>query len=262
MRFDDLDKKMRVFETAHDHCVLPGIFIVARLDGRGFSKLTEIMDKPFDIKMRGAMVGTASALMDSGFDIVYGYTQSDEISLLFKRNTATFNRKLRKIESVLAGAASSAFTYSMNLRCAFDCRVSQLPTESLVHDYFRWRQEDANRNALLGLCYWTLRQSGHSKRLATATLEGKGAAAKRALLREYKVDFDATEAWTRLGTGLFYEAFPHEGVDPRTGTKHTVTRSRMVHEYGLPEKQEYSKFLLERIKEANNENAWAATHLR
>ena len=37
MKFDDLDGKMRVFETAHDHCVLPGIYIVARLDGRGFT---------------------------------------------------------------------------------------------------------------------------------------------------------------------------------------------------------------------------------
>jgi len=41
MKFDDLDAKMRVFETAHDHSVLPGMFIVARLDGRGFTKLTK-----------------------------------------------------------------------------------------------------------------------------------------------------------------------------------------------------------------------------
>ena len=34
MKFDELDKRMRVFETANDHCVIPGIYIVARLDGR------------------------------------------------------------------------------------------------------------------------------------------------------------------------------------------------------------------------------------
>jgi tRNA(His) 5'-end guanylyltransferase len=37
MKFDDLDAKMRIFETAHDYCVLPGIHIVVRLDGRNFS---------------------------------------------------------------------------------------------------------------------------------------------------------------------------------------------------------------------------------
>ena len=34
MKFDELDRMMRIFETAHDDCVLPEIFMVARLDGR------------------------------------------------------------------------------------------------------------------------------------------------------------------------------------------------------------------------------------
>lgn len=34
MTFDELDIRMRIFETAHDLCVLPGLFMVARLDGR------------------------------------------------------------------------------------------------------------------------------------------------------------------------------------------------------------------------------------
>lgn len=34
MQFDDLDAKTRRFEAAHDHCVLPGIFMVAGIDRR------------------------------------------------------------------------------------------------------------------------------------------------------------------------------------------------------------------------------------
>ena len=41
MKFDELDTRMRVFETAHDHCVLPELYMVARLDGRGFTRLTK-----------------------------------------------------------------------------------------------------------------------------------------------------------------------------------------------------------------------------
>ena len=37
MKFDELDKRMRVFETSHDSVVLPEMFIVARLDGRSFT---------------------------------------------------------------------------------------------------------------------------------------------------------------------------------------------------------------------------------
>ena len=40
MNFDELDRRLRVFETAHDHCALPGLYLVARLDGRGFTHLT------------------------------------------------------------------------------------------------------------------------------------------------------------------------------------------------------------------------------
>jgi tRNA(His) guanylyltransferase len=40
MNFDELDTKMRVFETAHDFCVLPQMFMVARLDGRGKQQKT------------------------------------------------------------------------------------------------------------------------------------------------------------------------------------------------------------------------------
>jgi tRNA(His) 5'-end guanylyltransferase len=41
MKFDELDKKMRVFETAHDICVLPKIYMAARIDGRSFTRLTK-----------------------------------------------------------------------------------------------------------------------------------------------------------------------------------------------------------------------------
>src|SRR5204863_8816176 len=82
MKFDELDTKMRVFETAHDLCVLPGIYMVARIDGRGFTKLTKEVHKfeaPFDVRMRDMMVQTTEYLMtDCGFRVTYGYTESDE----------------------------------------------------------------------------------------------------------------------------------------------------------------------------------------
>ena len=41
MRIDDFDDRMRAFETALDPCVLPGVWMVARLDGRNFTRLTK-----------------------------------------------------------------------------------------------------------------------------------------------------------------------------------------------------------------------------
>lgn len=61
MKFDELDAKLRVFETAHDLCVLPGLFMVARLDGRTFTRLTKEAHKfeaPFDEHFRDTRIAT------------------------------------------------------------------------------------------------------------------------------------------------------------------------------------------------------------
>ena len=170
MKFDDLDKKMRVYETTHDHYVMPEMYIVARIDGRSFTRLTKEIHKfktPFDPKMRDYMTQTVEHLMTCGFKVLYGYTQSDEISLLFAFEENTFHRKERKLNSILAGEASAKFSLLLGDMGAFDCRVVQLPNLELVENYFRWRQEDAKRNSLNGHCYWTLRDEGMSGNPAT-----------------------------------------------------------------------------------------------
>ena len=181
MKFDELDAKMRVFETANDRCVLPGIFMVARIDGRNFTRLTKDVhqfDAPFDEKFRDMMVKTTKHLMNCGFRIIYGYTQSDEISLVFHRAENAFGRKLRKLDSVLAGEASAKFSLLLGDLAAFDCRISQLPAESDLIDYLRWRNEDAHRNALNAHCYWTLRRKGMTVEQATNELSGCSVAEK------------------------------------------------------------------------------------
>ena len=90
MDFETLDKQMRRFEQSLDMTMLEGIYVVARLDGHGFTRLTKKewdLEKPFDIRFRDAMIETMRHLMDCGFRMIYGYTQSDEMSLLFHRLT-------------------------------------------------------------------------------------------------------------------------------------------------------------------------------
>ena len=41
MIFDELDKKMRRFEQSLDQVILPEMYLVARADGRNFTKLTK-----------------------------------------------------------------------------------------------------------------------------------------------------------------------------------------------------------------------------
>lgn len=246
MKFDDLDRQMRVFETAHDQRVLPGLFMVARIDGRGFTRLTKEVhpfQAPFDERFRDHMTETTAHLMNCGFRVVFGYTQSDEISLLFHRDEALFERKLRKFHSILAGEASARFSLSLGAMACFDCRVSQLPTAALVVDYFRWRSEDALRNALNAHCYWTLRQEGADATAATERLFGLSVSAKNELLFERGMNFDKLPSWQKRGVGLYWEDYEKDAVNPKTGESAQALRRRIKIDLELPAKEQYQVFL-------------------
>jgi tRNA(His) guanylyltransferase len=248
MKFDELDDKMRVFETAHDLCVLPGLYMVARLDGRSFTRLTKEVhpfEAPFDARFRDLMLDTAEHLMAGcGFNIVYGYTQSDEISLLFALAENSFGRKLRKLISVLSGEASAKFSLLLGAVAVFDCRISQLPSVDLVVDYFRWRNEDAHRNALNAHGYWLLRKQGQTVGQATAAMKGLSVAQKNELLFQGGVNFNDLPLWQKRGSGLYWEEYERPAVNPVTGEKVVAWRKRVRRGLELPMKDDYSAFLL------------------
>jgi tRNA(His) guanylyltransferase len=246
MKFDELDAKMRVFETAHDHVVLPEIYIVARIDGRGFTRLTKELhsfEAPFDERFRDTMVETVAHLMDCGFRVVYGYTQSDEISLLFHRDEDAFGRKARKFDSILAGEASAKFSLLLGAHAAFDCRLCELPNADLVRDYFRWRSEDAHRNALNGHCYWALRREGRSAGEATQQLSRLSVRDKNELLFQRGINFNDLPSWQKRGSGLYWETYEKPAVDHRTGENVTALRRRIARDFELPMKQAYDQLI-------------------
>lgn len=246
MKFDDLDAKMRVYETAQDRCVLPEMYMVARIDGRGFTRLTKEVhhfEAPFDEKFRNLMTETVKHLMNCGFNIIYGYTQSDEISLLFHPRENLFGRKTRKYISVLAGEASAKFSSILGDVGAFDCRVSELPNKKLVEDYFRWRNEDAHRNALNAHCYWRLRQDKLNRNQATSKIEGMSIAAKNELLFQYGINFNNVPEWQKRGIGFYWKNTNKVGFNPKI-SGHVLTDKRVLYtDFELPMREEYNKFI-------------------
>lgn len=242
MNFDDLDKEMRQYEKSLDQVILPEIYLAARIDGRNFTRLTKEIcqfEAPFDVKFRDMMVQTTKSLMECGFRVVYGYTQSDEISLLFHMDEETFGRKVRKYNSILAGTASAAFSLQLGQQAVFDCRMIPLPNIQRVKDYFQWRQEDANRNALNAHCYWMLRKNGMGVREATAMVSGKSIAEKNELLFQNGINYNNLPAWQKRGVGLYWKKFEKQGVNPLTGKPAISERRGIFLDYELPIGEEY-----------------------
>jgi tRNA(His) 5'-end guanylyltransferase len=250
MKFNDFDAKMRLYETAADQFVPPDMYIIARLDGRGFTKLTkEVLDleKPFSAIFRDAMKETLIHLMNSGFTIQYGYTQSDEISLLFHQDDHSFSRKYRKLLSIPAGEASAAFTHALHHNGVFDCRLCILPNLDLVADYFLWRAEDAHRNSLNAYCYWKLREQGKSVTEATNQLKKLSVAEKNELLFQMNINYNYLPAWQKRGMGFYWETVYRKGFNPVTKEETSVARRELVHEMELPF-PDYKQWLMKLIK--------------
>ena len=256
MRFNDFDKQMRRYEQSLDQVIRPEDFIVVRLDGKGFTKFTKSagFEKPFDEDFKKIMVQTTMDLIKySGFHIIYGYTQSDEISLLFDVRDDAFGRKVRKINSTLAGIASASFMKNYLAHdpkfdgiMSFDCRVVPIPGNILpdintdrLCDYFIWRQDDANRNALNGWCYWTLRKEGKSKGEATSILSGKGNSFKNELLFQRGINYNDLPKWQKRGVGIYRDKIRRMGLNPLTGETKVVDRTFYFADEFLPCGDEY-----------------------
>jgi tRNA(His) 5'-end guanylyltransferase len=236
---DEMGKAHREREWFHGLRVPPGAWTVVRVDGRGFSRLTEErFAKPFDEAMNAHMVAAARALLDD-LQGAFACTHSDEISVALPPSFTGFGRGVEKLVSLTAGLASAVFTAESGAVATFDSRLWIGTSADDVVDYFSWRQADAARSALNMWCYWTLRNAGSSAREATAVLDRSGAGAKNELLYGHGVNFNETPSWQRRGTALWWRRYEKEAADPRTGEPVRVTRRRLHTEPNLPMKADY-----------------------
>lgn len=156
---DALGDRMKAYE-AHEagRRFLPLLPVYARIDGRNFHSFTRGMDRPYDERLTGCMIETTRRLVEETGAIV-GYTQSDEISLIWYRpdpkSELFFGGKVFKIVSVTAALATSIFVSLARAHwpdrvdgLAFDCRAFSLPNKDEAANAILWRELDATKNAI------------------------------------------------------------------------------------------------------------------
>lgn len=149
---DELGDRMKTYEAISNHVVGDVPYVCIRLDGRGFSKFTRGMSKPFDTNMILYMQQTTKLLVKE-FKPLIAYTQSDEISLLFDSSKLMFAGKIQKLTSISASFATAVFNSTLphnprNRYPHFDSRVIKLPNEHEAVNCILWRVKDAQRNAV------------------------------------------------------------------------------------------------------------------
>lgn len=206
---DTLGDRMKAFEAVETGRRLdPGLPIYARVDGRGFSRFTSGMARPFDMRMTLAMRALARTLLKETHARA-AFVQSDEVSLVWDgadgETKAFFDAKVMKASGVVAGLASSAFlmevmgsvdpdfrSYATRMP-HFDCRIHNLPDREEVANAFLWRYLDARRNAV---------SMAARASFPHGDLQGVDAPRAIAMMAERGVDFFAYDEAFRRGTFL------------------------------------------------------------
>lgn len=183
-------------------------WVVARLDGRAFSKFTADMNKPFDSFFTDAMIATTK-LLNNKYHCTCAFTQSDEITLVFDytefaQGDMLFAGRKQKIASVLAGTASAKFIQSlmtllpykvkMDLDAdvpEFDCRVYCVPSIEEVANTILWRQQDGIRNSIQMLA---------RSKFSHNELQGVDSLQMRKMLVDVETPWEAVDGKFRFGT--------------------------------------------------------------
>lgn len=157
MKKDDFGDRMKGYEAAYETRAPRDCPVVVRIDGRSFSKFTSGLERPFDIGMTETMQGVTAALVERTHAKI-GYTQSDEITLIYEAPPAGqmfFDGRVQKLASVLAGIASTEFALECpyrdrvrRLRPHFDCRVFSVPTRMEASNALLWRSQDCRKNSV------------------------------------------------------------------------------------------------------------------
>lgn len=170
--------------------------VIIRLDGKAFHSFTRNFQRPYDEVFHEAMNDTLLYLCKNIQGCKFGYTQSDEITLVLtdydKLDTdAWFGYGVQKMCSVAASMATLEFNrkfrmavqrwweehpyesyekqYDVYLRASatgamFDARCFNIPKEEILNCLI-WRQQDATRNAIqmLGQTYFSQKNLEHMK---------------------------------------------------------------------------------------------------
>lgn len=211
--FESMGDRQKLFEGQEaSRRLLPGLPVLARLDGRAFHTFCRGLAKPYDERMSLAMIETTKYLVEKTNASV-GYTQSDEISLAFPNLSASqtifFEGKVQKICSVLASMAAAKFNQEVAFRIpdkarelpVFDARVWAVPSLEIAAEHFLWREADATRNSL------TMAAHAH---YSHKELHKAGYAQKHEMLHAKGVNWDQYPAFFKRGSYIRREVVMKE----------------------------------------------------
>lgn len=140
---DELGKRMKEnYEQVPKYRLMRRTPVIIRIDGKAFHTFTRGFDRPFDEVFGNAMVKTMEYLCEHIQGCIFGYVQSDEISLVLSdykklNSDAWFGYEVQKMCSIAASMATMAFNkFFYKEVCSFNSK-----------SVYEWLENIEDRNA-------------------------------------------------------------------------------------------------------------------
>lgn len=218
--------RLKALEKQYRTVLPDNSYAVIRVDGKGFSRYTRGLDRPFDAKFTADMQATALFLCENVEGAQAAYTQSDEISVIISDLTGSrtqrwFGGQIQKIVSTTAALATAKFNRlrpEVDELAVFDGRTHHLDGQDGVLEYLRWRQADAVRNSVGMLA---------SHHFSHKKLTGVSVPQRKEMLAERGALWDDLSTEVRQGSYISREQRARtvsflDGRDGKTKTLETV----------------------------------------
>ncbi len=213
---DSLGDRMKQFESLTESKLMSHLPIICRIDGRAFHTFTKGLKRPYDERLSNMMSSVTRYLIGE-FNPKVGYTQSDEISLLFWQKDIMsemfFGGRVQKITSVLASATTAWFNKYLDLFInekrhsivTFDCRVFQVNSQTEAYNYFIWRERDAIKNSI---------QMAAQCNFSHKELQGKNGSIQQEMLFQKGINWNDYPPFFKRGIFIKNVAYqPSDGFD-------------------------------------------------
>mgnify|MGYP003192565867 FL=1 len=132
MKESNLHSRMKRYEASSKALLMRRTPAIIRVDGKAFHTFTKDMEAPFDERFRNAMQQTMLKMCQNIQGCVFGYTQSDEISLVLTdyetiTTDAWYDYNVQKMTSIAASMATLYFAEA--LRAEVDAYAIRLTAE-------------------------------------------------------------------------------------------------------------------------------------
>lgn len=210
-----LKDRVERYQSVTDYKMLDRVPIVICVNGRGFSKATQLLDKPYCPKFAECILSTMLRLCTDVEGALFAYQHNDEIVLIARNDqtnetTPWYDNKLQKICSVTSSIASVHFnTCASQIKLnvtgdpVFTSQVFTVPTIAEAVNTVIYKQQQNFHTSIQFACLYELIKK-YDKNAIKEMMAGLNIDEKMDLLnQESDVNFNDYPASFRRGVAAY-----------------------------------------------------------